>query len=104
MGIARDRLPQVHGQLMLTDSGVETDVIFGAGRDLPSFALFPLVADDDGRAILERYYREHVAVAAGRGLGYVMETPSWRSNPDWGTSLGYARTSSTTSIAPASSC
>lgn len=82
-------LPQTRGHLMLTDSGIETDVIFGAGRDLPAFAVFPLLDDEEGRAILDRYYRDHVAVAAQHGLGYVFETPSWRSNPDWGSSLGY---------------
>jgi homocysteine S-methyltransferase len=76
---------------MLTDSGIETDVIFGAGRDLPGFAVFPLVDDGQGRAILDRYYREHLDVAAAHGLGYVMETPSWRSNLDWGASLGYGQ-------------
>lgn len=87
----RDRitLPQTLGHLMLTDSGIETDIIFGAGRDLPAFAVFPLLDDEEGRAILDRYYREHVAVAADHGLGYVFETPSWRSTRDWGTSLGY---------------
>ena len=84
-------LPHLDGRLMLTDSGIETDIIFGAGRDLPAFAAFPLLEDEDGRAILDRYYREHLAVAAGYGLGYVLETPSWRSNPDWGTALGYTR-------------
>ena len=87
----RDALPQTQGQVMLTDSGIETDVIFGAGRDLPGFALFPLLAEDEGRAILERYYREHLDVAATHGLGYVLETPSWRSNPDWGASLGFTQ-------------
>jgi homocysteine S-methyltransferase len=76
---------------MLTDSGIETDVIFGAGRDLPGFAVFPLVDDAPGRTILDRYYREHLDVAAAHGLGYVMETPSWRSNLDWGASLGYGQ-------------
>lgn len=84
-------LPHLDGRVMLTDSGIETDVIFGAGRDLPSFALFPLLEDEQGRAILDRYYREHVAVAGEHGVGYVLETPTWRSNPDWGTSLGYSQ-------------
>jgi homocysteine S-methyltransferase len=84
-------LAHLDGRIMLTDSGIETDVIFGAGRDLPAFAVFPLLEDDEGRAILERYYREHLAVAAEHGLGYVLETPTWRSNPDWGTSLGYSQ-------------
>ena len=57
----------------------------------PPSPSFPLLEDEDGRAILERYYREHLAVAAEHGLGYVLETPTWRSNPDWGTSLGYTQ-------------
>jgi homocysteine S-methyltransferase len=81
----------MNGQMMLTDSGIETDVIFGAGRDLPAFAVFPLLADEEGRGIIDRYYRDHLAVAAVHGLGYVLESPSWRSNPDWGTSLGYTQ-------------
>jgi homocysteine S-methyltransferase len=84
-------LEHVDGRAMLTDSGIETDIIFGEGRDLPAFAVFPLLEDDAGRAILDRYYREHVAVAEEHGMGYVLETPTWRSNPDWGTSLGYTR-------------
>ena len=84
-------LPHLDGRVMLTDSGIETDIIFGSGRDLPAFASFPLLDDAEGRAILERYYRDHLAVAADHGVGYVLETPSWRSNPDWGTSLGYTQ-------------
>ena len=91
MSIYRDALPQTHGSTLLTDSGIETEVIFGAGRELPSFALFPLLADSEGRAILDRYYRGHLAVAAEHGLGYVLETPSWRSNPTWGASMGYSQ-------------
>lgn len=87
----RDALPQLLGETLLTDSGIETDVIYGAGRDLPSFALFPLLDDEPGRAILDRYYRSHLETAALHGFGYQLETPSWRSNPDWGTSLGYSQ-------------
>ncbi|MFM7719188.1 MAG: homocysteine S-methyltransferase family protein [Actinomycetota bacterium] len=86
-----DPLPQLRGARMLTDSGIETDVIYHAGRDLPGFALFPLLEDDDGRAILERFYRSHLEAAAAHGYGYVLETPSWRSNPDWGARVGYAQ-------------
>jgi len=84
-------MPQTNGSVMLTDSGIETEIIFGVGRDLPSFAVFPLLGDDEGRAILERYYREHAGVAAEHGLGYVFETPSYRSSADWGQPLGYSQ-------------
>ena len=86
--MTRSALPQTSGATLLTDSGIETEIIYGQGRDLPGFAVFPLLADDDGRAMLEQYYREHVAIAADHHLGYVLETPSYRSGADWGRPLG----------------
>ncbi|NYE38938.1 homocysteine S-methyltransferase [Nocardioides cavernae] len=73
----------------VTDGGLETDLIFHRGLDLPDFASFPLVEDDTGRAVLEDYYRAYVAVAARAGAGLLLETPTWRANTDWGARLGY---------------
>ena len=81
--------PQLAGPAMLTDSGLETDLIFGRGWDLPEFASFPLLASDDGRAALLAYYQEHVDVAITHGSGFVFETPTWRASRDWGQRLGY---------------
>ena len=41
-------VPELDGQVLLTDSGVETDLIFTKGVDLPLFASFVL-ADDPPR-------------------------------------------------------
>lgn len=73
----------------VTDAGLETDVIFHRGIDLPDFAAFPLVEDEPGRRELDSYYRGFVEVAAGAGAGLLLETPTWRANPDWGARLGY---------------
>jgi S-methylmethionine-dependent homocysteine/selenocysteine methylase len=73
----------------VTDGGLETDLIFNKGVDLPEFASFPLVEDATGTALLEAYFAEYAAVAAQAGAGLLTETPTWRSNPDWGTVLGY---------------
>ena len=73
----------------VTDGGLETDLIFNHGVDLPEFASFPLVEDDNGSALLERYYREYVAIAATAGAGVLLEAPTWRANPDWARLLGY---------------
>ncbi len=77
--------------VLLTDSGIETDIIFGDGRELSAFAVFPLLMEPEGRDILRAYYLRHLAVAAQHGLGYVLETPTWRSNRDWGVGLGYSQ-------------
>jgi homocysteine S-methyltransferase len=75
---------------MLTDSGLETDLIFHRGWELPDFAAFPLLTSEVGRETLERYYREHVGVAVRHGTGFVFETATWRASGDWGSRLGYA--------------
>lgn len=55
------RQPQLHGRPMVTDGGMETDLIFHHGVDLPHFAAFPLLDTAEGRAALESYYARHVA-------------------------------------------
>ena len=74
---------------LLTDSGLETWLVFHRGVDLPDFASFPLLDDPDGRALLAEYFRDHLRIAAQAGAGIVLETPTWRANPDWGARLGY---------------
>ena len=71
-------------ELLLTDSGLETVLVFHDGMDLPAFAAFPLLQDEGGRARLGRYYQEHLTIAAHYGTGFVLETPTWRVNRDWG--------------------
>ena len=73
----------------LTDSGLETWLVFHRDVDLPDFASFPLLEHAEGRALLGEYFRDHLAVAAAAGTGIVLETPTWRANPDWGARLGY---------------
>lgn len=72
----------------VTDGGLETDLLFHHGADLPEFAAFPLVEDDRAR-ILRGYFADYVSIAAAAGAGLVLETPTWRASPDWGVRLGY---------------
>ena len=39
-------LPQMSGDLFVTDGGIETTLIFDYGIDLPLFAAFPLLATE----------------------------------------------------------
>jgi S-methylmethionine-dependent homocysteine/selenocysteine methylase len=85
----RDGLPQLDGPLFLTDGGIETTLIFHQGLDLPEFAAFDLLKDEDGTEALRRYYEPYVALAVERGLGFILESPTWRANPDWAARIGY---------------
>ena len=85
----RSRLPHTAGPLTITDGGLETDLIFNHGFDLPQFASFPLLERPEGRAAIRRYYEGYAAIARERGAGLVLESPTWRANPDWARLLGY---------------
>ena len=84
------RLPQLSGGLFVTDGGLETELVFHDGIDLPAFAAFPLLDSPDTRDRLRRYYDGYLAIARRHGAGFVVETPTWRANPDWAAQLGYS--------------
>ena len=89
MGTTGPALPQLDEAIFLTDSGLETDLIFHHGYDLPYFAAFVLLEDAAGIDVLRRYYREHAAIARDTGTGFILESATWRASPDWGQRLGY---------------
>jgi homocysteine S-methyltransferase len=72
----------------VSDGGLETDLIFHHGVDLPEFAAYPLLRSDDGRALLRSYFEGYAAIAERAGAGLRLESPTWRANPDWGAVLG----------------
>jgi homocysteine S-methyltransferase len=82
-------LPQLH-RLFLTDGGLETDLIYRHGVDLPGFAAITLLASDEGRAVLGAYFRSYLDFARRAGTGFVLESASWRASLDWAPQLGLA--------------
>ncbi len=86
----RATLPQVSDALFLTDSGIETDLIFNGGWELPEFAAFVLLDDPAGCVALREYFLRHVDVADHFGCGLILEAPTWRASRDWGIRLGYS--------------
>lgn len=86
----RNRLPQLSGNLFLTDGGIETSLIYLQGFDLPYFAAFDLLKSDAGLAGLRTYFEPYARIARDQGLGIVLESPTWRANSDWAEKLGYS--------------
>ncbi|HET6830944.1 MAG TPA: homocysteine S-methyltransferase family protein [Solirubrobacterales bacterium] len=85
----RESLPQLGDELFLTDGGIETVLIFHEGLELPQFAAFDLLDDEDGTAALRRYYEPYLELARERGLGFVLESPTWRASPRWAAEIGH---------------
>ena len=83
--------PRLDGELFVTDGGIETTLIFHRGLELPEFAAFDLLKDDASTEELRRYYIPYTALAREHGVGLVLESPTWRANPDWAAAIGYSR-------------
>ena len=86
----RAQLPQLSGEIFITDGGMETTLTFDDGIDLPHFASFVLLDNASGIDALRAYYTSYLEIAAQHGVGIVLDTPTWRANPDWGERLGYS--------------
>jgi S-methylmethionine-dependent homocysteine/selenocysteine methylase len=86
----RASLPQLEGGLFVTDGGIETTLIFHRGLDLPAFAAFDLLKDEQGTEELRRYFKPYLVLAARHRLGFVLESPTWRANPRWAEEIGYS--------------
>jgi S-methylmethionine-dependent homocysteine/selenocysteine methylase len=85
-------LPQSTGEIFLTDGGVETDLIFNRGIDLPDFASFVLHSDPDAERVVREYFRGYLRLGEAYDRGLVLETLTWRASSDWGARLGYDAT------------
>ena len=76
----RHRLPQLDGRKFLTDGGIETCLIFHEGWNLPMAEAFILLESERGRSALRAYFDRYVPLAVDRGVGFILESPTWRAN------------------------
>lgn len=74
---------------LLTYTGMETDLLFTQGVDLPHFASFPLLQTDTGRTHLRRYCDALIDLGARTGLGVILESATWVANAARAAPLGY---------------
>jgi homocysteine S-methyltransferase len=84
----RDQLPQLSGDLYLTDGGVETDLMFNHGIEIREFAAHTLLPDPAGREALANYFRGFLALANEYDAGYILDSQTWKAHMHWATDLG----------------
>jgi S-methylmethionine-dependent homocysteine/selenocysteine methylase len=82
-------LPHQSHVKFLLDGGSETTLIYHDKLVLPHFAAFVLLETPEGTAVLRRYFQRYLDLAQAGGLGFVLESPTWRASSDWGALLGY---------------
>ena len=86
----RTQLPQLDGGINLTDSGLETILVFTDGIELKEFAVFELLKDAEGCDSLNNYFARHAAIATQNRVGFILDRITWRASSAWGTKLGYS--------------
>ena len=86
-----DIIEKINSSVFLTDGGLETDLIFNKGIELPHFAAFTLLDQPEHENTLMDYYNDYIEEAIKHNAGFILESPTWRANPDWGYKLGYSQ-------------
>jgi homocysteine S-methyltransferase len=88
MAVYRGELPQVGGDFFLTDAGLETDLIFNQGIDIPAFAAHTLLDRPADRAAMHRYFDGFLTLARELDAGFILDAPTWRAHAHWANELG----------------
>ena len=91
MARSKTTLPHESADLFLTDGGLETTLIFLEGFKLPYFAAFDLLKDEKGYNGIRDYYIRYLKIAKDYKTGFILESPTWRANPDWIEKLNYPK-------------
>jgi homocysteine S-methyltransferase len=84
----RDEIPQLSGDLFLTDAGLETDLIFNHGIEIREFAAHTLLPDPAGRDALKNYFRGFLDLAGDAGAGFILDSQTWKAHTYWANDLG----------------
>ena len=82
-------LPHEIDHPFLIFAATGTDLIFNRGLELPGFASFPLVEDEQAQPIIVDQMRDLMEVAAEANVGCIIDTLTWMANRDRAALLGY---------------
>jgi S-methylmethionine-dependent homocysteine/selenocysteine methylase len=85
----RDNLPQLGNDIFACYTGMETDLLYNRGIDLPGFASYPLLSNPEHKNILREYYSNLVDLAQEQNVGVILDSVTWVANRDRGAELGY---------------
>jgi homocysteine S-methyltransferase len=83
----RNELPQLSGDLFLTDAGLETDLIFNRGIEIREFAAHTLLPNRHGREAVASYLRGFLSLANEYDAGFVLDSQTWKAHLHWAKDL-----------------
>ena len=50
-----------------------------------------LLDSEEGKKAIRAYFDRYLPMAVAHGVGFILESPTWRANPDWAAKAGYGR-------------
>lgn len=81
---------QKPGTQYLTEGGIETEIMYKWGHELPEFAMYPLLDNPKAMDDMRTMYRGYLDAAATHNMNALMGGLDYRASPDWGSKLGYS--------------
>ncbi len=84
---------QQEGVFYITEGGIETEIMYKWGFDMPHFAMFPLLENPASAKIIREMYQRYLDVVAKYGHNALIGGFDYRASPDWGAKLGYSEQS-----------
>ncbi len=81
---------QIPGKYYITEGGIETEILYKWGFDIPHFAMFPLLENPKAVAAIKGMYRRYLDVVAKYNHAALIGGFDYRASPDWGKLLGYS--------------
>ena len=81
-------LIEVQDVVRPADGGVETDLIFNHGVDIPHFVAHTLLQHAAGRVALTGHFEGFLDLADHHDVGFIMDTQTWKAHPHWASDLG----------------
>ena len=85
----RKNLPQLGTDIFACYIGMDTELLYRDGIDLPGFASYPLLLNPKHKNLLRNYYCNLVDLARNQSVGVILDAVTWVANRDRGAELGF---------------
>jgi S-methylmethionine-dependent homocysteine/selenocysteine methylase len=85
----RQNPPQLGNDIFACYTGMDTDILYNHGIDLPGFASYPLLSNPEHKKIIKEYYSNLVDLAREQNVSVILDSVTWTANRDRGAELGY---------------
>ncbi len=82
--------PRLKDKFYLTEGGSETEILCKWGYELPEFAMFPLLDDEEASKCIHSMFQRYFDVAEAFDTGLLVMAHDYRASPDWAAKLGYS--------------